>query len=165
MPACLTRKIPPSRQSVLQKRQPGKRAYRSLCVLLQKRKKPQILCSSSNGVSAVFAGSNSDAFLNGKNENFSIADISGFRSLYYRGDSRFYKVIVNGNFNPNFVKKIVFGDDSPVVLRISALLSTASGFAHRHLSYARRGKCVFDVIKFFRLNYGNDKFHVSPGFR
>ena len=116
----------------------------------------------SNGIRSGFAGTDPDALIHRQNEDFTIADVAGPSAGDDTVDRRLDILIVDRDGNPYRAEQIDFADGTAVGGNVPFLLAASQSVADRHLEDVPLVQLLLDRIQSFRLDVGNDQFHVSP---
>jgi hypothetical protein len=120
---------------------------------------PQARGAELNGGVAGLFRADTDRFLDGKNENFAVADFSGFGGLD-DGVCGFGHVFVSDNdFDFDLRKKIHGVFAAAINLGVSFLTTEAFDFRDGHALNANFGECLFDMLHFEGFNDGFDFLH------
>src|SRR5713101_7509381 len=108
---------------------------------------------------ALFAASNTDGLVYGRDKDFSVANLSGPRS----GGNGLYNLphagVGDNHVQLYFGKKIYLVFVTPIGFRVTLLPSVPSHIGDGNSVYANAAQGVFYFIQLVRLNDGLDSFH------
>ena len=94
-----------------------------------------------------------------------ICEITGATSKYMGPPTMRYQIgelVVDRDGNPYLAEQIDFADGAAVGGNVPFLLAASQSVADRHLEDVPLVQLLLDRIQSFRLDVGNDQFHVSP---
>src|SRR5262245_56503685 len=115
----------------------------------------------SDRVLAVFAGANTDRFIDREDKYLSVAEFASAGGLDNRVDSVLDDLVVEDDFNLQFRHEFNLVFAAPIDLSMTFLPSEAFDLADGHALHAERLQRVFDAFEQVRTNDRFNLFHCN----
>src|SRR5215510_1759208 len=118
----------------------------------------------SDRILTVLAGADADRFIDREDEYLSVAEFARAGGLDNRVDSVLDDLLVEDDFDLQFMHEFNLVFDAPVDLAVPLLPSEAFYLADGHALHAERLQRVFDAFEQVRPNDRFNLFHSAPLF-
>src|SRR5688572_26255607 len=113
----------------------------------------------SDGLFALFLGANADGFVDGRDEDFAIADLPGLGRADDRTNGSVDAVIGDHHFDFDLRQEIDRVFAAAIDFSVALLAAKPFDFTDRHPLDADVAEGVFNFFQFEGLNYGFDFLH------